>query len=68
MKDKGFLNKLLETIRNFATSIFGEETFFIDDTEEHINAAKKLGLRTHLLKKGDGVLDVFHIILKPNGV
>ena len=42
-----------------------EETLFVDDTEEHIEAAKKLGIRTHLLKMGDSVLDVFHAVLKP---
>ncbi|MBN4051505.1 HAD family phosphatase [bacterium AH-315-M05] len=44
------------------------ETLFVDDSEEHIEAAKKLGIRTHLLKKGDSVLDISHAVLKPNGV
>lgn len=41
------------------------ETLFIDDTKEHIETAKKLGIQTHLLKKGDSVLDIFRAVLKP---
>ena len=32
-----------------------EETLFIDDMPEHIKAAKKLGIRTYLIKDGDEI-------------
>jgi putative hydrolase of the HAD superfamily len=35
------------------------KTLFIDDTEENIVAAKKLGLRTYLLKSPERVRDIF---------
>ena len=34
-----------------------EETLFIDDTEENINAAKKIGIKTIHLKSQNGLLD-----------
>lgn len=36
------------------------KTLFIDDTEENIVAAKKLGLRTYLLKEPERVRDIFN--------
>jgi putative hydrolase of the HAD superfamily len=35
------------------------KTLFIDDTEENIVAAKKLGLKTYLLQKPERVRDIF---------
>lgn len=36
-----------------------ERTLFIDDTEEHILAAQKLGLGVHHLKDGENIEDLF---------
>ncbi|TVR40186.1 MAG: HAD family phosphatase [Cryomorphaceae bacterium] len=36
-----------------------EETFFIDDSEQHIEGAKKTGIHTHWLREPETVLDVF---------
>ncbi|MCB0402833.1 MAG: HAD family phosphatase [Flavobacteriales bacterium] len=37
-----------------------EQTLFIDDTEEHILAAKGLNLKTHHLQKGENIVTLFH--------
>lgn len=37
--------------------IIPSETLFIDDSEQHIEGAKKIGLKTHWLKEGD-ILDL----------
>ncbi len=43
------------------------ETLFIDDNEENIAAASKLGLKTYLLAKPERVRDIFdHGVLKPD--
>ncbi len=39
--------------------ILPEETLFIDDKEENIVAAKKLGLRTYKLDKPERIRDIF---------
>ncbi len=36
-----------------------EETFFIDDSEQHIKGAKKTGVQTHWLREPETVIDVF---------
>lgn len=36
-----------------------EETLFIDDSPQHIEAAKKLGIQTHLLTAPDNIIDFF---------
>jgi len=36
-----------------------EETLFIDDSPQHIEGAKKLGIRTHLLTAPDSIIDFF---------
>ena len=36
-----------------------EETLFIDDTIQHIEAAKRYGLRTHFLTNKEIVTDLF---------
>lgn len=36
-----------------------EETLFIDDSIQHIEAAKKIGIRTLLIEKGRTILDYF---------
>ncbi|HEY4797981.1 MAG TPA: HAD family phosphatase [Bacteroidia bacterium] len=37
----------------------GDETLFIDDSFQHIEGAKKVGLRAVFLEKGKTILDVF---------
>ncbi len=41
--------------------IKAEETLFIDDSEQHIESAKTLGLATYHLRadKGETILDLF---------
>ena len=36
-----------------------EETLFIDDSIQHIEGAKKVGLNTIFLEKGKTILDLF---------
>ena len=35
------------------------EVFFIDDSSQHIEAAKKLGISCHYLQKGENIVTLF---------
>jgi putative hydrolase of the HAD superfamily len=36
-------------------------TLFIDDTEQHILGAKKLGIQTYHIRKGEGICDILKV-------
>ncbi len=40
-----------------------EKTLFIDDSAQHINGAKAIGIQTHLLKKEEDLTDLFPDII-----
>lgn len=50
---------IFETILN-ENKLVAEETLFIDDSEEHIIAAKQLNLKTYHLKHPETITDIFH--------
>ena len=35
------------------------EVFFVDDSSQHIEAAKKLGISCHYLQKGEDIVTLF---------
>ena len=41
-------------------NLFPNETLFIDDSEQHIIAAKKLNLETHYLLESETIIDIFN--------
>ena len=42
-------------------NLVAEETLFIDDSEEHIIAAKQLNLETHHLLASETIIDIFNV-------
>jgi putative hydrolase of the HAD superfamily len=42
-------------------NLVAEETLFIDDSEEHIIAAKQLNLKTHHLLASETIIDIFNV-------
>ncbi len=40
------------------------ETLFIDDSIQHVNGAKKLGIKTHLVKQNSSIIDQFPDIIQ----
>jgi glucose-1-phosphatase len=53
-------SKIFETIL-IEQNILPDETLFIDDSEQHILAAKKLNLKTHHLLEPETILDIFNV-------
>jgi putative hydrolase of the HAD superfamily len=41
-------------------NLAAEETLFIDDSPQHIDAAKQLGIQTLLFEKGKTIADIFN--------
>ena len=40
-------------------NLTAEKTLFIDDSAQHINGAKAIGIQTHLLKKQEDLTSLF---------
>lgn len=50
--------KVFEYVLN-ENNLKAEETLFIDDSEQNITGAKKAGIKTYFLKKGEDILSFF---------
>jgi putative hydrolase of the HAD superfamily len=52
--DAGAFEKMLKL-----NGLKPEETFFVDDTKEHVLSARSLGIEAHHLEAGENIQDVF---------
>ena len=50
--------EIFETVLD-QNRLFASETLFIDDSPQHIEGAKQLGIQAHFLEEGKGILDLF---------
>lgn len=45
-------------------NLLAKKTLFIDDSIQHIEGAKKLGINTYLIKQNESIIDLFPDIIQ----